>query len=316
MKNEYNQASHDDAQLRAIKGMFDNLSPDAQKSLTDSVAPTATHLPQIEEQEGGRTTRWDLLSRLLNDRIVRIDGQVDGAMAIVAQASLQYLNSLDQKKPITMIINSPGGSVPDGLVIYDTMREIKAPVHTQGYGMMASMGSLLLVAGEEGHRSMSKNARIMIHQIAARSEGKLADMEASNDFTEELYEQLVNAYVGHTGVEAADWYNDLLVRDNWISAEEGMKINFIDFVQPQKTMPYEHKIDKTNSVANETNTKHRVKFRDLAKIKIEEIYQARLAAGDNGRNMQELAKMAGNNSAANNNTATVASTVKTPKSSR
>jgi len=256
--------------FETVKAMFDNLSPKEQEALTKK-GPEGAFVPTIEEQEGGRTTRWDLFSRLLTERIIRLDGQVDGSMAAVAQASLQYLDSVDNKKPIRMIINSPGGSVLDGLVIYDTMREIEAPVHTQGYGMMASMGSLLLVGGDK--RAASKNSSIMIHAIASRTEGKIQDQEVGLENTDRLYKILADIYVAHTGIPEEKVY-ELLERDNWLTPEEGMKLNLIDEVIPhKKPAPFAHMVNK--------GAPKRERFNEKAKRLIEEIYQTRTQGNDN-----------------------------------
>ncbi len=270
MKKDYN----------IVKTLFDKLPEEDQKNLINEASHqfdvNATHLPQIEEQEGARTTRWDLFSRLLSERIIRLDGEVNGAMASVVQASLQYLNSQSKDKEIHMIINSPGGSVLDGLAIYDTMREIEAPIHTRGYGLMASMGSLLLVAGDK--RFAAKNSSIMIHQVSAGTKGTFHDMEIGNENTLRLYKQLVDIYVAHTGVEEEYWYDQLLDRDNWLSPKEAMKLNIIDEIIPhKKKAPYEHMVD-------EDAEPKRKKFNEEAKKTIEEIYKKRLtreAGNDN-----------------------------------
>ncbi len=249
-----------------VKAMFENLSPQEQETLTQK-GPEGNFIPTIEEQEGGRTTRWDLFSRLLTERIVRLDGQVNGAMAAVAQASLQYLDAMDNKKPIRMIINSPGGSVLDGLAIYDTMREIEAPVHTQGYGLMASMGSLLLVAGDK--RAAAKNSSVMIHQVSAGTQGTFTDMEISIENTERLYKQLVDIYVAHTGISEENVVK-LLSRDNWLSPEDAKKLNIIDEIIPhRKPAPYEHMVNKG------TTKLKRKTFNEESKELLQEIFDER-----------------------------------------
>lgn len=257
--------------FEAVKALFDELDPKEQAQLVKSA--DGTHLPTIEEQApGGMTKRWDLFSRLLEDRIIRLDGEVNGAMASVAQASLQYLNAQDKKKPIRMVINSPGGSVLDGLAIYDTMREIEAPVHTQGYGLMASMGSLLLVAGDK--RYAAPNSSIMIHQVSAGTKGTFTDMEVGQENTGRLYKQLVDIYVAHTGIAEEEWY-DLLKRDNWLSPEDAEKLNIIDKVmEPAKKAPYAHMVNKGAPMKRET-------FNEQASKQIERLYQERTQGNDN-----------------------------------
>jgi len=260
--------------LDVVKSLFENLSPTDQENFIkeNTSAPSNTVIPTVEEQEpGGVMKRWDLFSRLLSDRIIRLDGEVNGAMAAVAQASLQFLDAQDKTKPIRMIINSPGGSVLDGLVIYDTMREIESPVHTQGYGMMASMGSLLLVGGDK--RYASKNSSIMIHAIASGTQGKIQDQEVSLENTDRLYKILADIYVAHTGIPEEQVY-ELLERDNWLSPEEGVKLNLIDGVIPhKKPAPFAHMVSK--------GAPKREKFNEKSKKLIEKIYQERTKGNDN-----------------------------------
>jgi len=258
------------ANYDAVKALFENLDPQDQSELIKGAH--ATHLPTIEEQAGGMTKRWDLFSRLLEDRIIRLDGEVNGAMAAVAQASLQYLNAQNKDEPIRMIINSPGGSVMDGLAIYDTMQEIEAPVHTQGYGLMASMGSLLLVAGDK--RYAAPNSSIMIHQVSAGTRGTHEDMEVGQENTERLYKQLVDIYVAHCGIEEEDMYK-LLARDNWLTPEEGVQINLIDAVmEPKKKRPFEHMVNKGAPAKRET-------FNEKSRRLMDEIHQKQTQGNDN-----------------------------------
>jgi ATP-dependent Clp protease protease subunit len=217
-----------------MRRMFENLSPENQKNLTSSADVKGAIVPTVREGNSA----WDLFSRLLDDRIVLLNGQVDDAMASVATASLVYLSEKDPNSKIEVIINSPGGSVYAGLAIYDVMRRVQAPVHTVAFGMAASMGSLLLCGGDK--RSASENAAIMIHQPLGGLGGHTqeTDFNISAKNITNIRDRLTQIYVDHTGLdhEVIDF---LLERDNWLTSEEAKKLNLIDEVlQPRKPAPY------------------------------------------------------------------------------
>ncbi len=202
-------------------------------------------IPSVTEVDPstGRTTGYDLFSLLMKQRIILLEGQVDDTMAQIACASLLYLSSsasgVDPKEPITMHINSPGGSVIAGLAIYDTMRFVSSPITTIGVGYQASMGSVLLAAGD--HRMMTENSLLMIHSLGSGGEGKISDLDISNDFSERLFEKLKDIYVRHIGLTHEFW--DLaLERDTWLSADQALKMGFIHEVvknSPKKATAYE-----------------------------------------------------------------------------
>ena len=161
-----------------------------------------------------------------------VEGQVEDTMASIVCASLLYLNSDlagegKGKEPITMYVNSPGGSVLAGLAIYDVMRSIDAKITTIGIGMQASMGSILLVAGDE--RKMTRSSKYMIHQpLSGNGQStQLTDIEIGADFTNRLKEDLVDIYVRHTGLNH-DYWNTVLNRDTWLSAEQAKKMGVIN----------------------------------------------------------------------------------------
>jgi ATP-dependent Clp protease protease subunit len=184
---------------------------------------------------------YDLFSLLMKQRVVLLEGQVDDTMASIACASLLYLKSEvcpNHDDPITVHINSPGGSVLAGLAIYDVMRSIKPKIITIGYGMQASMGSILLAAGDE--RMMTRNSSLMIHQISGGNEGKASAMEINMAFSEQLHEKLKNIYVRHVGLTHEFW--DLaLEHDTWLTADQAKKMGFIHkiIVGDAKPTPYE-----------------------------------------------------------------------------
>ena len=141
--------------------------------------PKSYLIPTVIEKKEGSEHAYDLYSRLLEDRIIFLGEEVNSHTANLVVAELLYLASLDPKKPIKLYINSPGGSVYDGLAIIDTMNYISCPVETIGVGLQASMGAMLLSSGTKGHRFCLENARVMIHQPSSGTEGKITDQSQS-----------------------------------------------------------------------------------------------------------------------------------------
>ncbi len=192
-----------------------------------SIVPTV-----IEETDKGRIS-YDVYSRLLKNRKILIEGQVSDQMASIINASLHYLNSVeeDREKLIQMIINSPGGSVSSGLAIYDTMHFIDAPINTIGVGIQMSMGSILLAAGNR--RSMTPTSKLMVHQISGAAEGQATDMAVRNSETEKLHEVLKSIYVAHIGLNHKYW-DQVMERDAYFNAEQALEIGFIHGIQKNK----------------------------------------------------------------------------------
>ena len=176
-------------------------------------------------------TRSDIFSRLLEDRIIMVTGEVNTQMAELVTSQLLYLDSVDSEKPIDMYINSPGGSVIDGLAIFDTMKLVKAPVNTICVGMAASMGAFLLSSGAQcgGRRMATENAEIMIHQVAAGTQGKATDMEIAMKHTLRLKEKLNRYLAEFTGQEYKKVHDDC-ERDKWLTSEEALEYGLIDEV--------------------------------------------------------------------------------------
>ena len=192
--------------------------------------PTKNYLvPYVVEQTARGERSYDIYSRLLQDRIVLLGGEVndDSANSIVAQ--LLFLQSQDAKKEISMYINSPGGSVTAGLAIYDTMQFISCPVATYCIGQAASMGAVLLTAGAKGKRFALPNSRIMIHQPWGGAEGKASDIEITAREILRLKEMLNGILATHAGRKMADVVKDT-DRDHFMSAEEACKWGLIDKV--------------------------------------------------------------------------------------
>ena len=196
--------------------------------------PTKNYLvPYVVEQTARGERSYDIYSRLLQDHIVLLGGEVndDSANSIVAQ--LLFLQSQDAKKEISMYINSPGGSVTAGLAIYDTMQFISCPVATYCIGQAASMGAVLLTAGAKGQRFALPNSRIMIHQPWGGAEGKASDNEITAREILRLKEMLNGILATHAGRKMADVVKDT-DRDHFMSAEEACKWGLIDKVLTPK----------------------------------------------------------------------------------
>ena len=186
-------------------------------------------VPMVLVNEGNVERSYDIYSRLLKDRIIMISGEVNEAMASVVVSELLYLQSEDPNAPIHVYINSPGGSVVDGLAIVDTMNLISCPVYTYCVGQCASMGSIFLVSGEKGHRYALPNSRIMIHQVSGGSQGTYEDMKRSINEAGRLNELLANVLANGTGKSLKEVKKDM-DRDYFMSADEALKYGIVDKV--------------------------------------------------------------------------------------
>lgn len=184
-------------------------------------------VPMVVEQTSRGERAYDIFSRLLKERIIFVTGPVHDGMATLIVAQLLFLESENPDKDISMYINSPGGVVTSGLSIYDTMQYIKPKVSTLCIGQAASMGSLLLCAGEAGHRYATPNARIMIHQPSGGFQGQASDIEIHAQEILKLKSRLNGMYVKHTGQKLAT-IEKAMDRDNFMSAEEAQKFGLID----------------------------------------------------------------------------------------
>lgn len=194
----------------------------------NDVAEHMTGLVPIVIENTARGERsFDIYSRLLKERIIFVNGGVEDHMACLITAQLLFLEAEDPDKDIFMYINSPGGVVTSGLAIYDTMQYIKPRVATLCYGQAASMGSLLLTAGEPGMRFVMPNARVMIHQPSGGFSGQATDIEIHAKEILELRKRLNNMYVKHTGRKLAEIEKGM-ERDNFMSAETAKKFGLVD----------------------------------------------------------------------------------------
>lgn len=188
-----------------------------------------TMIPYVIEQTGRGERSYDIFSRLLNDRIIMLNDQVDNASASVIIAQLLYLEGQDPDKDISFYINSPGGSVSAGLAIYDTMQYIKCDVSTICMGMAASMGAFLLSAGAKGKRYALPNSEIMIHQPLGQAQGQATDILIHASHIEKTRANLNKILAENTGKPLEVIEKDT-ERDNFMSATEAMEYGLIDKV--------------------------------------------------------------------------------------
>ncbi|RYE83011.1 MAG: ATP-dependent Clp protease proteolytic subunit [Hyphomicrobiales bacterium] len=186
-------------------------------------------VPMVIEQSSRGERSFDIFSRLLRERIVFLNGPVDDSMSALVCAQLLFLESENPKKEISMYINSPGGVVTSGLAIYDTMQYIKSPVSTVCMGMAASMGSLLLCAGEAGQRVCLPNARVMVHQPSGGFRGQASDIERHAEDIIKLKRRLNEIYVKHCG-RTLEEVEKTLDRDHFMSADEAKDWGIVDHV--------------------------------------------------------------------------------------
>ena len=186
-------------------------------------------IPMVVEKTSGGERAYDIYSRLLKDRIVFVSGEIEDEMANAIVAQLLFLQAEDSKKEISMYINSPGGSVTAGLAILDTMRMVKCPVATYCVGQAASMGAILLSAGEKGKRHALPNARIMIHQPWGGAQGKASDIEITAKEILRLKEILNGILADASGKTLEEVTKDT-DRDHFMSATEAKDWGLIDKV--------------------------------------------------------------------------------------
>ena len=193
-------------------------------------AETALNLiPSVVEQSSRGERAYDIFSRLLKERIVFVSGPIEDSMATIVTAQLLFLESENPKKDIAMYINSPGGIVSSGLAIYDTMQYIRCPITTVCIGQAASMGSLLLAAGEKDSRIALPNARVMVHQPSGGFRGVASDIERHAEEIIELKQRLNEIYVKHTG-QTYETIEKTLDRDSFLTAEEAKAFGIVDKV--------------------------------------------------------------------------------------
>ena len=186
-------------------------------------------VPYVVEQTNRGERSYDIFSRLLNDRIVFLGEEVNATTASLVVAQLLYLEAQDPDKDIQFYINSPGGSVTDGMAIYDTMQYVKCDVSTICIGMAASMGAFLLSSGAKGKRFALPNAEIMIHQPSAGTQGQITDMAIHLRRLETIKKRMNSILAANTGKPVEDVTADT-ERDNFMTAQEALEYGLIDKV--------------------------------------------------------------------------------------
>ncbi|MFC0283502.1 ATP-dependent Clp protease proteolytic subunit [Camelimonas abortus] len=195
-----------------------------------------TLVPMVIETSNRGERAFDIYSRLLRERIIFLTGPVEDYSASLVVAQLLFLEAENPKKEISFYINSPGGVVTSGLSIYDTMQFIRCPVSTLVIGQAASMGSLLLAAGEKGQRFALPNARIMVHQPSGGFQGQATDILIHAREIEALKRRLNEIYVKHTG-QSLEAIEAALERDNFMTAEAAKEFGLIDQVFEKRPEP-------------------------------------------------------------------------------
>jgi ATP-dependent Clp protease protease subunit len=184
-------------------------------------------VPMVVEQTSRGERAYDIFSRLLKERVIFVSGPVHDIMAQLVVAQLLHLEAENPKKEISMYINSPGGVVTSGLSIYDTMQYIRPKVSTLVVGQAASMGSLLLTAGEKGMRFSLPNSEIMVHQPSGGYQGQATDILIHAERTKQLKKRLNEIYVNHTGQDI-ETVERALERDNFMTPQEAKAWGLID----------------------------------------------------------------------------------------
>lgn len=191
--------------------------------------PKSYLVPTVVEKTYEGERAYDIYSRLLNERIIFLGDEVNETTANIVVAQLIHLAYADPKKDIKLYINCPGGSVYDGMAIYDTMQYIKPDVQTIGIGLQASMGAFLLSSGVKGKRMLLPNSRVMIHQPSSGTEGKVTDQEITLRESIALKKILNEILAKNTGQKLAKIEKDV-ERDHWMSATDAVEYGLVDKV--------------------------------------------------------------------------------------
>ena len=190
-------------------------------------------IPMVVEQTNKGERSYDIYSRLLEDRVIMLSGEIDDATANTVVAQLIYLEHKDPDKDISIYINSPGGSVTAGLAIYDTMNYVKCDVSTICIGMAASMGAFLLSSGKKGKRFALPNSEIMIHQPLGGAHGQASDIKIQADHILKIKQKLNKILSENTG-KPVDQVEKDTDRDNYLSAEQALEYGLIDKIFYQR----------------------------------------------------------------------------------
>ena len=191
-------------------------------------------VPTVIESTNRGERAYDIFSRLLKERIVILSEEVNHVTASLITAQLLFLEAEDPDKDIQFYINSPGGSVTDGMMIYDTIQHIKPDVQTICMGMAASMGAVLLTAGAKGKRFVLPNAEVMIHQPLGGAQGQATDILIAADHIKRTKNKLNKILADATGQSLETIEKDV-ERDNWMTAEEALKYGLVDHIMEKRT---------------------------------------------------------------------------------
>ena len=209
------------------KGISSTTLYDYQKDTNGIISPTI-----IEERHLNAVT-MDVFSRLMAERIIFLGTGINDDVSNIITSQLMYLNSIDPESDIKLFINSPGGSVVDGLAIYDVMNWVDADVATYAMGMAASMGSILLSSGKKGKRYSLPHSRVMIHQVSSGMQGQCADLEIAVREAKKHQEELYNILSENTGKSYDQIFTDA-DRDCWFTAKEALEYGLIDEIITKK----------------------------------------------------------------------------------
>ena len=184
-------------------------------------------VPMVIEQSSRGERSFDIYSRLLRERVIFLNGEVNDTVSALVCAQLLFLEAENPRKPIHLYINSPGGVVTSGLAMYDTMRYIRSPVHTLCMGTARSMGSFLLMAGQAGERSALPNASILIHQPSGGFQGQASDMLIHAEEILKTKRLMIGLYARHCK-RPYDEFEQAMDRDRFMTAEEALNWGLID----------------------------------------------------------------------------------------
>ncbi|MCF4123787.1 ATP-dependent Clp protease proteolytic subunit [Methylobacterium sp. SyP6R] len=188
-------------------------------------------VPMVVEQSSRGERSFDIYSRLLRERIVFLNGEVNDTVSALVCAQLLFLEAENPTRPIHLYINSPGGVVTSGFAMYDTMRHIRAPVHTLCMGMAYSMGSFLLMAGEPGERAVLPNASILVHQPLGGYKGQASDILIHAQETLRTKQRMTRLYAEHCG-RSYEEFERAMDRDRFMTAEEALDWGLVDRILP------------------------------------------------------------------------------------
>ena len=190
-------------------------------------------IPTVVEPTPNGEKYWDIISRVLKDRIIFVNGEIDNDMSQIVISQLLYLESENKDKDITMYINSPGGAVTDTFAILDVMNTVKPDVSTVCIGEACSGGSVLLAGGTKGKRFILPNAEVMIHQPLGGAQGQATDIEIRANHINRTKKKLVELYSKWTG-KSAKTIAQTIERDAWFTAEEAVKFGLVDKIVEKK----------------------------------------------------------------------------------